>query len=262
MFKLATWNVNSLRARQQRVEEWISAEQPDVVCLQETKVVDDQFPGDAFRRMGYSIAMAGQRTYNGVAILARHELQDVRVGLLGASEGEDKRILSARVCGTFVCSVYVPNGKSVDSPSFTEKLEWLARLRSTLDEWVSPAEDVAVCGDFNIAPEARDVYDPAAFEGHTHFHPREHEALARLREFGLVDAYRALHDEAEQYSWWDYRAGAFRRNRGLRIDLILASGSLMSRCREVAMHKGERGKEKPSDHIPVMATFGEPAAAE
>ncbi len=255
MLKLATWNVNSLRARHDRVVEWIDEERPDVLCLQETKVTDDQFPADAFRLRGYSIAMAGQRTYNGVAILARDELEGVRAELLGATAGEEKRFLCARVRGIFVCSVYVPNGKSVDSPSFVQKLDWLARLRSTLDAWADPGQHVAVCGDFNIAPEARDVYDPSEFEGRTHFHPREHEALARVCEFGLSDAYRALHEEGEQYSWWDYRAGAFRRNRGLRIDLILASRSLVACCRSAEIHRATRRKEKPSDHAPVVATF-------
>lgn len=253
--KVATWNVNSLRARLDLVLDWLAREQPDVLCMQETKVLDSEFPTEEFQRLGYGVVMAGEKSYNGVAIAARGLLRDVKVGLVGASKKDDKRLISAIFKKTHVFCCYVPNGKSLDSPDFEYKLRWLSELRTTLDSWTKPDKDVIVCGDFNVAREAKDVFDVRLFEGQTHFHPREHAAVDRILEFGLSDAFRLHCAEPKQYSWWDYRAGSFQKNDGLRIDYLFVSDSLKARCDDVRMDVAERDKDKPSDHIPVIATF-------
>ena len=250
--KVATWNVNSIRARLDHACDWLDRVQPDVLCMQETKVVDDDFPTDEFMRLGYAVAMAGQLSYNGVAILSRLPMKDLSIGLLGEAESADKRAIAATIAGVRIFSVYVPNGKSVASPSFQEKLAWLGRLRETLDQKANPNHDVLVCGDFNIATDERDVFDPAQFVGKTHFHPDEHRALANVRAFGLKDAYREHHSEGGVYSWWDYRGGGFRKNEGLRIDYVYLSESLVKRCTSATMDVEPRRLDKPSDHIPVI----------
>ncbi len=252
---IATWNVNSIRARHDLLLEWLQAERPDVVCLQETKVVDDDFPTDEIQRLGYAVAMAGQKTYNGVAILSRLPMKQVAIGLGDPQLDVEKRCIAATINGVRVFSVYVPNGKSVEHADFGKKLRWL----STLTALVGKLGDVpvAICGDYNIAPEARDVYDPAAMEGQLHFHPKEHAALAKFAELGFVDAFRLHHDEGELYSWWDYRGGGFRRNMGLRIDLILISANLKERCVSARIDVEIRGAEKPSDHTPVVVEIAD-----
>jgi exodeoxyribonuclease-3 len=220
--------------------------------MQETKVVDDDFPTDEFMRLGYGVAMAGQLSYNGVAILSRLPMKAISIGLLGQSADADKRAIAATIGGVRVVSVYVPNGKTVSSPSFPEKLAWLAQLRTTLDTRESPKGDLLVCGDFNIATDDRDVYAPELFRGKVHFHPDEHRALAKVKDFGLSDAFRTLHPEGGQYSWWDYRGGGFRKNEGLRIDYVFLSASLQARCTGASMDIEPRRLEKPSDHIPVI----------
>jgi len=250
--KVATWNVNSIRARIDHACDWLQRVQPDVLCMQETKVVDDDFPTDELMRLGYGVAMAGQLSYNGVAILSRLPMKDIRIGLSGQAPDADRRAIAATIAGIRVYSVYVPNGKTVSSPSFPEKLAWLERLRVTLDETADPKSDVLVCGDFNIATDERDVYAPELFRGKVHFHPDEHKALARIRDFGLKDAYREKHSEGGLYSWWDYRGGGFRKNEGLRIDYVFLSESLAARCTAVTMDTEPRRLDKPSDHIPVM----------
>ncbi|HEX2735932.1 MAG TPA: exodeoxyribonuclease III [Polyangiaceae bacterium] len=256
--RVATWNVNSLRARQDLVLDWLRRTQPDVLCMQETKVEDDDFPTDELQRMGYSVVMAGQKSYNGVAIAARKLIRNVKIGLLDSGPDEDKRILSAQIGKLHVFCCYVPNGKSVLSPDFEFKLSWLGGLRRTLDAWADPGKDIVVCGDFNIARDTRDLFDPQLFEGQTHFHPREHAALNEVLSFGLVDTFRELHPEGGRYTWWDYRAGAFQRDQGLRIDYVFASRSLAQRCTNVELDVDERRKDKPSDHIPVIAQFSDP----
>lgn len=256
--RIATWNINSLRARQDLVLDWLGRVQPDVLCLQETKVTDDEFPTDEMQRMGYATVMAGQKSYNGVAIVARRLMRNVRIGLLDATPDEDKRILSATIGKIQIFSCYVPNGKSLESPDFETKLAWLGRLRKTLDAWADPGKDVVVCGDFNIARDERDLFDPSLFVGQTHFHPREHAALDEVLAFGLVDTFRQLHPEAGRYTWWDYRAGSFQKDLGMRIDYMFASKSLAARCQSVKLDVDERGKDKPSDHIPVVADFADP----
>jgi len=253
--KLATWNVNSIRARQDAVLDWLGRNEPDVLCMQETKVVDDDFPTDEFLRLGYAIATAGQKTYNGVAIATRLPMRDVTIGLVGEEDPVDKRAIAVTVGDTRVYSVYVPNGKSPLLPAFQEKLAWLARLAETVVHASKSYEALAICGDFNVAPDDRDVYDPEVLRGQLHFHPDEHRALEHLVALGLVDLFRRHHVDDKQYSWWDYRAGAFRRNLGLRIDLILATKSLADKCVAADIDVEPRRGEKPSDHTPVVATF-------
>jgi exodeoxyribonuclease-3 len=253
--KIATWNVNSIRVRHEALLGWIARVEPDVLCLQETKVVDDDFPTDELLRLGYAVAMAGQKTYNGVAIVSRLPMTDIVIGLHDEPRPVDKRLIRVTVGGVRVYSAYVPNGKSVSSPSFVEKLRWLARLRQTIALDTSPGQPAVVCGDFNIAPDERDVFDPEAMRGQLHFHPDEHRALAELLAFGLVDVLRLHHQEGQLFSWWDYRAGGFRKNQGLRIDLILATKPLAERCTSAEIDVEPRQGERPSDHTPVVATF-------
>jgi exodeoxyribonuclease-3 len=255
--KLATWNVNSIRARHDAVLDWIARELPDVLCMQETKVVDDDFPTDELLRLGYAVAMAGQKTYNGVAIASRFPLTEVVIGFHDEPDPEEKRLIRATVNGIRVYSVYVPNGKSPSSPSFRDKLEFLAHLGRTLASDGAKDRPLAVCGDFNIAPDERDVFDPEAMRGQLHFTEEEHRALAELvSQHGLADVFRIHHDEPKRYSWWDYRGGGYERNLGLRIDLILATRTLAQTCMAVDIDETPRRGDKPSDHTPVVATFG------
>jgi exodeoxyribonuclease-3 len=248
---IATWNVNSIRARERLVLDWLARVGPDVLCMQETKVVDDDFPREELLRLGYGVASAGERSYNGVAIAARKPLRDVAVGLHDDAPDAPRRLIAAGVGDLTVLSAYVPNGKHVASPAFPEKLRWLERLRETLDRRHA-GQNVVLCGDFNVAPEARDVFDPERLRGQLHFHPDEHRALGRVLDFGLVDAFR-LHDpEAGRYSWWDYRGPALRRNLGLRIDLILVARALVERCVSARIDADARRAETPSDHAPVL----------
>lgn len=250
--RLASWNVNSIRARFELVVEWLREHQPDALCLQETKVADHEFPTETFQRLGYEVARCGQRTYNGVAILSRHPIEDVQVGLVGAEPDDDKRLIAGTVAGVRLLSAYVPNGKALDSPSYEEKLRWLERLRETLDRRYRPQQELLLCGDFNIARDERDVFEPERMQGQLFFSAAEHAALERVLAFGLVDAFREVEPEGQHFSWWDYRAGAFRRNRGLRIDYAFLTEPLARRLAGCWMDKAARAKEKPSDHVPVV----------
>ena len=254
--KIATWNVNGIRARVDIVAEWIARKGPDVLCMQETKVVDDDFPFEELTRLGYVVKVSGQAGYNGVAIASRLPVSDVSTGLYDDPPEAERRVISATVGGVRVVNVYVPNGKSVELPSFPEKLRWLERLRVTLDTREDPTRDLFLCGDFNVAREERDVYDPIRMRGRLHFHPDEHRALARVLDFGLTDAYRALNEEGGRYSWWDYRGGDFRNNRGLRIDYAFVTRSLGARLRAAEIDVEPRRLPKPSDHTPVLVEFG------
>lgn len=249
---IATWNVNSIRAREIALAEWLEQTTPDVACLQETKVVDSDFPTALFGRLGYSVATAGQRTYNGVAIASRLPMTDVRVGLLDDEPEGDRRLIAATVAGVRIYSCYVPNGRMVGSESFGYKLDWLRRLRATLEHEADSDANVVVCGDFNVAREDRDVFDPERMRNQLLFHPDEHAALNHFLDFGLHDAYRLHHPEGGRYSWWDYRAGSFRLNRGLRLDYVFVTRSLARRSRDVSIDAATRSRPKPSDHAPVI----------
>ena len=253
--KLATWNVNSITARLPVVTKWLEGERPDVLCLQELKCVDEKFPAEAFAELGYQSAVYGQRTYNGVAIVSREECTDVRRGFPDDEEGAHARLIAGTVGGVRVVNVYVPNGQFVGSDKYRFKLEWMRRLRQFFDEHYDASERVLLCGDFNVAPEERDVHDPAAWEGHVLFSRRERAALEHVREWGFEDAFRLHTEDGGHYSWWDYRQGAFRRDAGLRIDHVWVSGPLARRSKETWIDKEPRSWERPSDHTPVVATF-------
>lgn len=251
--RLASWNINSIRIREPVLLEWLRRVSPDVICLQETKVIDDDFPTDDLMRLGYAVAMAGQPAYNGVAIAARLPMRDVRIGLAGEPASADRRAIAATIGGIRVVNVYVPNGKSVGSPSFVEKLAWLSRLRATLDAEAKPEQDLVLCGDFNVALEEIDVYAPEFFRGKLHFHPDERRALQRVLDFGLCDIVRAKNPgRAELYSWWDYRSGSFRKNEGLRIDYAFVTNSVAERVSHADVDAEPRRADKPSDHAPVV----------
>jgi exodeoxyribonuclease-3 len=253
--RIATWNVNSLRARLELVLDWLRQDGPEVVCLQETKVTDDVFPTAALAEVGYQAVFTGQKTYNGVAILSRLPLTEVCKALPEAPGDDEKRFIAATVNGTRIINVYVPNGQAVGSAKFQYKLAWLEQLRTFLTTTYTLETPLLLCGDFNVAPEPRDVYDATEVDGEILFHPEERAAFARLLDWGLHDALRLHHQEGELYSWWDYRAGAFRRNRGFRIDHILATPPVAGRCTAVTLERDLRRRPKPSDHIPVVATL-------
>lgn len=252
---IATWNVNSVRARLPRLLPWLDHRHPDVVCLQETKVVDSDFPAAEIEGAGYRCLTFGQRTYNGVAILTREVPTDEARGLPGEPPDAERRLLAATVAGVRVVSLYAPNGKEVGHPAYEAKLSWFRSLRSWLDDSFDPAGNVVLCGDFNIAPEDRDVWDVALWSGQNLFSEPEKEAFRALLAWGLVDALRLHRQEGGLFTWWDYRQGAFHRGWGLRIDHVLASRGLGARCTAVEIDREERKGDKPSDHVPVVARF-------
>ena len=256
--RVATWNVNSIRMRLERLLDWLDRRRPDVVALQETKATDEAFPREPLEARGYHVEAFGQKTWNGVALLARSPLAEVVRGWPDAWDAE-ARLLAATVGDLRVVCVYVPNGQAPESPKFAYKLEWLARLRRFLDGWASPQDAVVVGGDFNVAPEDRDVHAPEAWRGQVLFHPKEHEALAHLRAWGLRDLLREHDERPGVYSWWDYRMLAFPKDHGLRIDLVLGTAAASRRCRGVLVDRDARKGEKPSDHAPVVAFLDEPA---
>ncbi|MBW8874428.1 MAG: exodeoxyribonuclease III [Acidobacteria bacterium] len=251
--KIATWNVNSIRSRVERVAAWTQRERPDVLCFQEIKTTDDLFPLAPFADLGYRAEVFGQKTYNGVAILTRKPLTQVVRNLPDDASDAPRRLLAGTVDKVRIVNVYVPNGQSPDSDKFIYKLDWLARLRSFLAASASAKDPLVLLGDFNIAPEERDVRYPDLWRGHIHFHPKEHEALARITSWGLHDLLRKHHEEGGLYSWWDYRQLAFQKNNGLRIDLILGTAPMLKRSQDVVIHRDERKGESPSDHVPVVA---------
>jgi exodeoxyribonuclease-3 len=257
--RIATWNVNSMRARLERVEEWLSMAQPDVCCFQETKLADDAFPHEAFSALGYEVAHHGDGRWNGVAIASRVGLADVVPGFVGAAappESAERRLISASCGGVRVMSVYVPNGRSVASEHFVAKLSFLHDLRRHLDATSDPSDPVVVCGDFNVAPGDIDVFDPAFFVGATHVTPEERGALAEVLGFGLSDVFRAAYPGTPGlYSWWDYRAGDFHSGRGMRIDLVLATRVLSERVSFAIIDRNARKGKQPSDHAPVLVEF-------
>lgn len=255
--RIATWNVNSLNARMPRVEEWLGYAQPDVLCMQETKMADAQFPTMAFQSLGYESVHHGNGRWNGVAILSRVGIEDAVAGFSGEDESEivESRLVSATCGGVRVSSVYVPNGRSLDSEHYAAKLVWLDSLRQHLVTSCDPSANVVVCGDFNVAPEDRDVYSPKAFMGSTHTSEPERKALTALMEWGLVDAFRVRYQEPRLYSWWDYRAGNFHMHKGMRIDLILASAPLAARVEWALIDRFARKGKLPSDHAPVLVDF-------
>jgi len=252
--KIATWNVNSLKVRLQHLLTWLEANPVDVLCIQETKLTDDKFPLAEIQAAGYHAAFTGQKTYNGVAILSKHPIEDVQKNN-PRFEDEQQRILAASIAGMRIVCAYMPNGQEIGSDKFAYKMAWLDALRGWIAAEMEAHQQLALLGDYNIAPEERDVHDPAEWENHIHFTAPERAQMAALLSLGLQDAFRLFGQPEKQYSWWDYRQMAFRRNRGLRIDHILLSEALARRCTACHIDRETRKWEQPSDHAPVVATL-------
>ena len=252
--KIATWNVNSLNVRLPHVLEWLAANEPDVLVLQEIKQVTDAFPLDAFTEAGYKSVASGQKTYNGVATISREEPLDPITDFPGFDDPQ-RRILATTINGVRVVDLYVPNGQAVGSEKYEYKMSWLEALRKFLKAELESHENLVVLGDFNIAPEDRDVYDAEKWGDAILCSPREREALGELFKLGMSDVFRQFDQAEKSFSWWDYRAAGFRRNAGLRIDLILASSAMAETCQASYVDKEPRTWERPSDHTPVVAEF-------
>jgi len=259
--RLVTWNVNSLKARQERVEQWLAECQPDVVCMQETKLADTAFPTMAFSALGYESAHHGEGRWNGVSIISRVGLDDVVFGFAdGQPADPEARLITATCGGVRVMSAYIPNGRALDHEHYQYKLAWLERLRGHLDVVADPTAEVAVCGDFNIAPADRDVWDAAALVDATHVSVPEREALQRLLDWGLTDVFRDRYPDTERlFSWWDYRAGNFHKGIGMRIDLVLGSAPFAERVRWALIDRNARKGKQPSDHAPLVVDLEEAA---
>jgi len=257
---VATWNVNSLRMRQERVLAWLASRRPDVVCLQEIKMQDSEFPALAYSSAGYHAVVFGQKTYNGVAILSRIEHgppTEVIAGLKDDCPDSDARLITALIpgLGLRVGSVYVPNGQTIESDKYAYKLRWLERLRAYLEKRHTPNEPLILGGDWNVAPDDRDVYDPEGWRDTVICHPAAREALAKILAFGLFDSLRHVEPSAQIYTYWDYRMLAFPKNFGLRIDHILCTRPLLERCLSARVDRDMRKGEKPSDHAPLLLTL-------
>ena len=259
MPRFATWNVNSLKVRQERVEQWLSDIRPDIVCFQETKIADSAFPQLAFESLGYTAAHHGEGRWNGVAVLSRSGIEDVSFGFAdGVEPDSEARLMTARCDGITIVSIYAPNGRAVGSEHYQYKLSWFDRLGSHLDAVTSPGDAVIVAGDFNIAPADVDVYDPIAFEGETHVTKAEREHLGALLDRGLTDVFRQQHPDAERvFSWWDYRRGDFHEGRGMRIDLVLGSRPVAERVEWCIIDRNARKGKMPSDHAPVIVDLAD-----
>ena len=248
--KIASWNVNSLNVRLPHLLHWLAEAKPDVVALQETKLEDHRFPEDALLEAGYRSVFAGQKTYNGVAILARQAISDVQAGIPGFDDPQ-KRAIAATVGDIRIVDLYVVNGEAVGSEKFAYKLRWLDAVREWLRAELAAHPKLVVLGDFNIAPDDRDVWDPKRWREKILCSTPEREAYRGLLELGLSDSFRLFNDEAGQHSWWDYRLSGFERGWGLRIDLALVSDALKARCSAAGIDREPRGRERPSDHTPV-----------
>lgn len=252
--KLATWNVNSLKVRLPQVLQWLADNPVDVLCIQETKLTDDKFPQAAIEAAGYQVVFTGQKTYNGVAILARHPITEVQKNN-PLFEDDQQRIIAATIQGMRIICAYVPNGQALDSEKFPYKLNWLAALQQWIKAELNTYPALALLGDYNIAPDDRDVHDPAAWQGMNLVSPQERAALQGLIDLGLKDSFRLFEQADKSFSWWDYRQLGFRLNKGLRIDHILLSAPLSARCNACVIDKIPRKWEQPSDHAPVIATL-------
>ena len=250
--KIATWNVNSLKVRLPHVLDWLAANQPDVLCLQELKQEDSQFPLAELQQAGYQAVFSGQKTYNGVAILSKSAPTDVQRGMPDFPD-EQKRVIAATIHDIRIVCVYIPNGQSVDSDKYQYKISWLSGLQVWLKDELVKYPKLALLGDYNIAPENRDVYDPQAWDGNVLVSDPERAAFQALERLGLRDSFRLFEQPEKSYSWWDYRMMAFRRNMGLRIDHILLSAALVPDCTACTIDRTPRKLERPSDHAPVIA---------
>jgi len=252
--KIATWNVNSLRVRLPHVLDWLEANHPDVLSLQETKTIDENFPLDEIREAGYEVVYSGQKTYNGVATISRNCAADIITDIPGL-EDPQRRILGATIDGVRILNLYVVNGQEVGTDKYEWKLHWLEKVTEHIHEQLKTHDKLIVMGDFNIAPGDEDTYDPEVWRDRILCSDPERNALKKILDTGLTDAFRLFEQEEKNFSWWDYRAAAFRRNMGLRIDLILSSDAMTRACKACYIDKGPRQLERPSDHAPVVAEF-------
>ncbi len=249
--RIATWNVNSMKARLHHVLEYCKAGHTDIILAQELKLTDENFPVDAFREIGWQVATHGQKTYNGVAILSPHEISDVICGLDGEPEDEQARYIEATISGLRVASIYLPNGNPRPGPKFDYKLRWMERLHKRAAQLIASEAPIILGGDYNVIPQPIDCYDEKAWEGDALYHPDSRAAFFRLLHLGYTDALRTIHPSGEQYSFWDYQAGAWPKNNGIRIDHLLLSPEAANRLQDAAVDRGPRGLEKASDHTPV-----------
>lgn len=254
MLTIATWNVNSVKIRLEQVTQWMQTHAVDVLALQETKITDEQFPREHFEALGYHLSFSGQKSYNGVAVISRYPLSDVVMDI-DFIQDPQRRILAVTVEGIRLLNLYVPNGSHVGSDKYHYKLSWLDGIYHYLKKQLEQCPHVAVVGDFNIAPDDHDVHDPDLWEGSILVSPKEREAYQRLLSLGLYDGFRHMKPNEREYSWWDYRAGSFHRNHGLRIDHMLMTGSLMTQCSDLFIDKIARKHPRPSDHAPVLAVL-------
>ena len=254
--RIVTWNVNSIRSRHDRLLAFLDRHSPDVVCLQELKVEAEKYPHAELEARGWHSVINAQKTYNGVAILSRKPAVDPFIGLADGVEDPQARLVAATVDGVRIVCVYMPNGGSLGSDKWVYKLEWMRRLRAWLDAHETADRPLALCGDFNVAPEAIDVHDPASWEGEVLFHPEARAGLAHVAGFGLVDSFRKVHPgEPGLFSWWDYRMLGFPKNRGLRIDHVYVTDALAAKCTDAFIDREERKGKQPSDHAPVLVDF-------
>ena len=253
--KIATWNVNSINARLDHLLGWLETTQTDVVCLQETKCVDENFPYQPIFELGYHTAFYGQKSYNGVAILSKYDIEDVQKNFPGDDDDSPKRLIAATINGVRIVNTYIPNGTELWTDKFTFKLDWLQRLRKYFDDTCDKNADVLLCGDFNVAPEELDVWNVPAWTGKLHFTKPERAAIHHVKQWGFVDVFREMNGDTREWSWWDYRAGAWQRNQGLRIDHVWTSRPLADKCTGCWIDRAPRALERASDHTPVVAEF-------
>ncbi len=253
--KIATWNVNSINVRIGHLTDWLKSTGTDVVCIQETKSVDKNFPLEAIEEIGYHAVFIGEKSYNGVAIVSKHEIRNPQLNFPDDDDESPKRFLAADINGVHIVNTYIPNGTELWSDKFDFKLDWLQRLRRYFDDNCSTEKDVLLCGDFNVAPEENDVWNVARWEGKLHFSKPERAAMYHVKQWGFTDVFRMLHPDAREWSWWDFRTRAFERDQGLRIDHIWTSESLAEKCKGCWIDRDPRGWERPSDHTPVVAEF-------
>ena len=253
--KVATWNVNSINVRMPQLLDWLKTAAPDVACLQETKTVDEKFPQDELKAAGYDAVFMGQKSYNGVAIISKFPITGVQKNFPDDNDESPKRLIAATINGIRIVNTYVPNGSELGSDKFAFKLDWLQRLRRLFDETCDLDNDVLLCGDFNVAMSGLDVWNPDAIVGKLHFSRPERAAVTYVKQWGFTDLFREKNGDVQEFSWWDYRAGSWQKNQGLRIDHIWTSESLSAKCTSCQIDKSTRALTLPSDHAPVIAEF-------
>lgn len=256
--RIATWNVNSINIRLEQLIDWLKKTGIEVVCLQETKCTDDNFPLAAIEEAGYRAEFFGEKSYNGVSVLSKYPITGVQKNFPDDPPDAPRRLIAATVNGVRIINTYIPNGTELWSDKFTFKLDWLQRLRRYLDENYNRDDYVLLCGDFNVAPDEADVWSVAQWEGKLHFSKPERAAIHYVKQWGFIDLFRKIHGNKQEFSWWNYREGAWQRNHGLRIDHLWASPPLAERCSDCYIDKSLRGLERPSDHAPVVGVFDLP----